>query len=418
MLIFYRILTIIFLILSPIILIFRLFNKKEDPKRFKEKFCFFSKTKIKGKLIWFHGASVGELQSIIPIVEKLNKNKKVKQILITSNTLSSSKIISKFKFKKVIHQFFPIDVNFFSKKFLDYWSPSMAFFIDSEIWPNMLYNLENRSVPIILLNGRITKKTFERWLIFPKFAQKIFNKFNLCLPSSIESKKYLRKLGANQIKYIGNLKYAQSEQKINDIQQNIKNFVKSKKVWCASSTHFNEERLCALIHKKLKEKHKNLLTIIIPRHINRIDSIKKELLNLDLKIHMDEPSSIINKNTDIYLVNSYGKTKSFYNNCRTIFLGGSIINRGGQNPLEAARFGCNLLHGKNVTNFTEIYKFLGKNRISNLVRTKLEFEKKLEALLIKKNNSSIFIKNKISKIGKKILKDTQKEINFFLKNAV
>ena len=418
MLIFYRILTIIFLILSPIILIFRLFKKKEDPKRFKEKFCFFSKTKIKGKLIWFHGASVGELQSIIPIVEKLNKNKKVKQILITSNTLSSSKIISKFKFKKVIHQFFPIDVNFFSKKFLDYWSPSMAFFIDSEIWPNMLYNLENRSVPIILLNGRITKKTFERWLIFPKFAQKIFNKFNLCLPSSIESKKYLRKLGANQIKYIGNLKYAQSEQKINDIQQNIKNFVKSKKVWCASSTHFNEERLCALIHKKLKEKHKNLLTIIIPRHINRIDSIKKELLNLDLKIHMDEPSSIINKNTDIYLVNSYGKTKSFYNNCRTIFLGGSIINRGGQNPLEAARFGCNLLHGKNVTNFTEIYKFLDKNRISNLVRTKLEFEKKLEALLIKKNNSSIFIKNKISKIGKKILKDTQKEINFFLKNAV
>jgi len=418
MLIFYRILTVIFLIFSPIILIFRLFKKKEDPKRFKEKFCFFSKTKIKGKLIWFHGASVGELQSIIPIVEKLNKNKKIKQILITSNTLSSSKIISKFKFKKVIHQFFPIDVNFFSKKFLDYWSPSMAFFIDSEIWPNMLYNLEDRNVPIVLLNGRITKKTFKRWLIFPKFSQKIFNKFSLCLPSSIESKKYLRKLGTNQIKYIGNLKYAQSEQKINDIQQNIKTFIKSKKIWCASSTHFNEERLCALIHKKLKEKHKNLLTIIIPRHINRIDSIKKELLNLDLKIHMDEPPSTIDKNTDIYLVNSYGKTKSFYNNCRTIFLGGSIINRGGQNPLEAARFGCNLLHGKNVTNFTEIYKFLDKNRISNLVRTKLEFEKKLEALLTKKNNSSVFIKNKISKIGKKILKDTQKEINFFLKNAV
>jgi len=418
MLIFYRTLTVVFLILSPIILIVRLFKKKEDPKRFKEKFCFFSKTKIKGKLIWFHGASVGELLSIIPIVEQLDKNKKVKQILITSNTLSSSKIISKFKFKKVIHQFFPIDINFLSKKFLDYWNPSMAFFIDSEIWPNMLYNLENRSVPIILLNGRITKKTFERWLIFPKFAQKIFNKFNLCLPSSIESKKYLRKLGANQIKYIGNLKYAQSEQKISDIKEKIKTFIKSKKVWCASSTHFNEERLCALIHKKLKEKHKNLLTIIIPRHINRINSIKKELLNLDLKIHMDEPSSTIDKNTDIYLVNSYGKTKSFYNNCRTIFLGGSIINRGGQNPLEAARFGCNLLHVKNVTNFTEIYKFLGKNRISNLVRTRLEFEKKLEALLLKKNNSSIFIKNKISKIGKKILKDTQKEINFFLKNAV
>ena len=418
MLIFYRILTILFLILSPIILIIRLSKKKEDPKRFQEKFCFFSKKKNKGKLIWFHGASVGELQSIVPIIEKLSKNKKVKQILITSNTLSSSKIISKFKFKKVTHQFFPIDVNFFSKKFLDYWSPSMAFFIDSEIWPNMLFNLKNRNVPIVLLNGRITKKTFKKWKIFPIFAKKNFNKFNLCLSSNIESKNYLGKLGAKQIKYIGNLKYTQSEQKIDNIKQNIKAFIKSKKVWCASSTHFNEEIMCALVHKKLKEKYKNLLTIIIPRHINRISSIKKELLNLNLKIHLDEPSSSIDKDTDIYLVNSYGKTKSFYNNCKTVFLGGSIINRGGQNPLEAARFGCKILHGKNVTNFTEIYKFLDKNRISNLVRTKLDLEKKLEALLIKKNNSSMIIRNRISNIGKKILKDTQKEINFFLKNAI
>ena len=294
----------------------------------------------------------------------------------------------------------------------------MAFFIDSVIWPNMLFNLKNRIFPLVLLNGRITKKTFERWQIFPIFAKKIFNKFNLCLSSNIESKNYLRKLGAEQIKYIGNLKYTQSEQKISNIKKNIKAFIKSKRVWCASSTHFNEEMLCALVHKKLKEKYKNLLTIIIPRHINRISSIKKELLNLNLKIHLDEPSSSIDKDTDIYLVNSYGKTKSFYNNCKTVFLGGSIINRGGQNPLEAARFGCKILHGKNVTNFTEIYKFLDKNRISNLVRTKLDLEKKLEALIIKKNNSSVIIRNRISNIGKKILKGTQKEINFFLKNAI
>ena len=138
MLILYRLLSVLFLVLSPIILIIRLLKKKEDPKRFKEKFCFFSKKKNKGKLIWFHGASVGELQSIVPLIEKLNKDKRIKQILITSNTLSSSKVISQFKFKKVTHQFFPFDVDFFSKKFLDYWNPSIAFFIDSEIWPNML----------------------------------------------------------------------------------------------------------------------------------------------------------------------------------------------------------------------------------------------------------------------------------------
>jgi 3-deoxy-D-manno-octulosonic-acid transferase len=418
MLIFYRLLTGLILIISPIILIIRLLKKKEDLKRFKEKFSFFSKKKEKGKLIWFHGASVGELQSIVPLIEKLDKNKNIKQILITSNTLSSSKIINNFKFKKVIHQFFPIDVNFFSKKFLEYWKPSIAFFIDSEIWPNMLLNLRNNKVPTILLNGRITKKSFRRWLIFPGFARTIFNKFNLCLSSNRESKNYLKKLGAKKIKYIGNLKFAQSEQRVDSIKQNIKSYIKSKKVWCASSTHFNEEKLCGMIHKKLKKKYKNLLTIIIPRHISRVGSIKKELTNLDLKVHIDIPSASIQKSTDIYLVNSYGKTKSFYNNCKNVFLGGSLINHGGQNPLEAARFGCSILHGKNITNFKEIYEFLNKNKISSLVKTNLELEKKLDTLLSNKSSTSKTVKNKISHIGEKILKDTQKEINFFLENAI
>ena len=418
MIICYRLLTVLTLILSPIILIYRLIKNKEHPKRFKEKFCFFSNFRKKGKLIWFHGASVGELQSIIPIIEKLDKNKKISQILITSNTLSSSKIISTYKFKKVIHQFFPLDINFFSKIFLNYWKPSIVFFIDSEIWPNMLINLKKREIPIILLNGRVTKKTYEKWLLFTNFAKTLFDKFNLCLCSNNETKKYLKKLGAKKVKYIGNLKYAQSEQKIDDINKNVKSLIRSKKVWCASSTHFNEENFCGLIHKKLKLKHKNLLTIIIPRHINRVDSIKKDLIDLNLKVHLDKPFSSINKKTDIYLVNSYGKTKSFYNNCNNVFLGGSIINHGGQNPLEAARFGCNILYGENISNFKEIYKFLDDHDISKKVRTKLEFEKKLNTLLSKKNNNSKYIKDKISYIGKKILKNTQKEINFFLENAI
>ena len=255
-------------------------------------------------------------------------------------------------------------------------------------------------------------------MMFSSFANSIFNKFNLCLSSNNESQKYLEKLGAKKIKYIGNLKYTQSELKIDEIKKNIKKFIKSKIVWCASSTHFNEERFCGLIHKKLKKKYKDLLTIIIPRHINRTEAIKRELTNLDLKIHLDEPSSSIDPTTDIYLVNSYGKTKAFYNNCKNVFLGGSIINHGGQNPLEAARFGCNILHGKNISNFNEIYKFLNKNRISYLVKTKLEFETKLNTLLSKKNSSSKNIRFKISQMGKKILKDTQKEINFYFKNAI
>ena len=162
---FYRLLTYIILIISPIILIFRLIKKKENIFRFKEKFSIISKLRKQGKLIWFHGASVGEITSVVPLIEKLEKRKDIKQILITSSTLSSSKIIKKLKLKKVVHQFYPLDVNFITKNFLNYWRPDLAIFIDSEIWPNMLINLKHRSVKILLLNARITKKTFKRWKI-------------------------------------------------------------------------------------------------------------------------------------------------------------------------------------------------------------------------------------------------------------
>ena len=178
MLFIYRLLINIILIISPIIILIRIFKKKENILRVKEKFGLNSIKRKKGKLIWFHGASVGELQSIVPLLEKLEKSKKISQILITSNTLSSSKIISNFKFNKVIHQFFPIDNNEIVKKFINYWKPSLAFFIDSEIWPNMIFNLKLNKIPQYLLNGRITKKSFKRWMKFKKFSKSIFSKFN------------------------------------------------------------------------------------------------------------------------------------------------------------------------------------------------------------------------------------------------
>ena len=148
MLFLYRILINIIFLLSPIIIIIRLLKKKENILRLKEKFCFFSHSRGKGKLIWFHGASVGELQSIVPLLEKFEKNKNINKILITSNTLSSSKIIKRINLKKIVHQFFPIDTNIHTKKFLDYWKPSSAFFVDSEIWPNMYMNLKNNQIPV------------------------------------------------------------------------------------------------------------------------------------------------------------------------------------------------------------------------------------------------------------------------------
>ena len=281
----------------------------------------------------------------------------------------------------------------------------------------MIFNLKNKNIPIILINGRITKKSFNRWSFFKNFSKKIFEKFNLCFSSNNETQNFLIQLGSKRNINVGNLKFSQSEIDPIDYQKNLKKISKSKKIWCASSTHFNEENLCGLVHKQLKQKYNNLLTIIIPRHINRSASIKNSLNNLGLNVYLYESIYKIKNDTDVLIVNAYGKTKSFYNDCKNVFLGGSLIKHGGQNPLEAARFGCNILHGPNISNFTEIYKFLNKNKISHKVYGPKMMAKKLDKLFSKKKGPNK-IKKKINLIGQKILNDTYREIRFLLKNDI
>ncbi len=416
MIFIYRFFINLIFIISPLIILIRLLKKKENPNRFKEKLGFFTKQRSKGNLVWFHGASVGEFQSIVPILEKLEKSKKISQILITSNTLSSSKIISKIKLKKISHQFFPIDNNLVIKKFINHWKPSIALFVDSEIWPNTLINLNKEKIPTVLINARITKKSYNRWIKLKNFSKLIFNKFELCLSSNKETVRFLKKLGAKNIKYFGNLKYSQSESEKIEIDSQTIKFISKKIVWCASSTHNSEEQFIGLVHNKLKKKYKNLLTVIIPRHIDRKEIIKEQLLNLGLKVHMHEPKNKIHPDTDVYLVNSFGKTKSFYSMIKYVFLGGSLIKHGGQNPLEAVRYNCNILHGPNVSNFNEIYKFLHKQKISkrviNLNQTTNILDKLFSSKKPEKN-----IRNKINKIGQKILKKNIDEINLILKKV-
>ena len=200
-------------ILFPIIIItifLRKFFNKEDKLRFKEKLFISSfniqKNKEK-KLIWFHAASIGEFKSIIPLIKRLNNNN-IFDFLITTTTLSSSQLIKKEFFfeKNIFHRFFPIDKPKIVSKFIDGWLPDLAIFVDSEIWPNFILEIKNKKIPLILLNARITKKTFSRWSVIPKVSKIIFQAFDLCLSSSEESKKYLEQLNAKNIRYIGNLK--------------------------------------------------------------------------------------------------------------------------------------------------------------------------------------------------------------------
>ena len=409
----YRTFLNLIVLFSPIIILIRLLKKKEHPIRFREKFGFYSKKKANGKLIWFHGASVGEVLSIIPLIKKLENNKKIKQILITSNTLSSSKVLSNLKLKKTIHQFFPIDTNHHTQKFLNYWNPSVAIFVDSEIWPNMINNIKRNKISLILINARITQKSFKKWKILHNSAKKIFQKFDLCLSSSAKSTRYLSHLGAKNIKSFGNLKFTVSENERDDLNKILKKFLLSKKIWCASSTHNKEELVCANVHKKLKLKHKNLLTILIPRHIDRTSEIIKQIKGLGLKIHLHSSKNKVAKDTDIYLVNSFGQTKSFFKICKTVFLGGSIIKHGGQNPLEAVRFGCKILHGPHVWNFHEIYNLLKKNKVSAKVSTTNHLVYEVDKMLNNKNKNRS-LKLKIKNLGNKILSSTLKEINFLI----
>ena len=237
----YQVIISLLLLLSPIIILIRIFNKKESINRFQEKFSFSNQQRTKGKLIWFHGASVGEIMSIIPLIQRYEKEKSISQILITSSTLSSSKILKKYNFKKTTHQFYPIDHIYFTNKFLNYWKPSIVFFIESEIWPCMFQNLKKKKIPLILLNARLTKKTFRRWSKINFFTISIFKNILVAFPQNLETKFFLKKFNVKKINLIGNLKFIESRDgSLPKINNNLKKEFKKRKIWIASSTHRRE----------------------------------------------------------------------------------------------------------------------------------------------------------------------------------
>ena len=411
MFILYQVCLSFLILFSPIIIIYRILRNKENKKRFIEKFSLFSKKRVNGKLIWFHGASVGEILSVIPVIKKYEKDKSVKQILITSSTLSSSKVIKKFNFKKTIHQFYPLDHFFFSQRFVRYWKPNIAIFIDSEIWPCMFKTLDNYKIPLVLLNARITKKTFLRWMKIKKFSKSIFDKITIAYPQNLETKKFLKQLEVKKINLIGNLKFAETDNEIQDtINSNLKSQLKNRKIWIASSTHKNEEVFCAKTHMELKKKIKNLITIIIPRHVHRAKKIIPEIKDLNLKIITHSSNNKNLKDIDIYLVDTFGETKKFHKIGHSVFLGGSIVNKGGQNPLEAARYGAKIFHGPNIDNFKDVYQLLNSLKISKLVNSSKKLASLIKFIPNKANG------NKIKKIGRIILKKTIKELNYLIKD--
>ena len=409
----YQILLSIILCFSPIIVIIRIIKNKEDKFRFKEKFCLFSKKRGSGKLIWFHGSSVGEILSVVPVIKKYENDKSISKILITSSTLSSSKVLEKIKFKKTIHQFYPIDHVFFSKKFLSHWKPDVAIFLESEVWPSMFKSIKNENILLILLNARITKKSFDRWNKIKKFSNSIFSLVDKAYSQNLETNYYLKKLNVKDIKSIGNLKFIEHDMlKINHSDKKLFSQFKKFKTFVAASTHNTEELFAAKAHILLKKKIKNIITIIIPRHIDRVDQIISQISELGLNVVSHKSNKKKLSNIDIYVVDTFGESKKFYKLATTVFLGGSIIKRGGQNPLEPARFGAKILHGPNIDNFKDVYKYLNQLKISSTINSPQQCA---NSIIYKKNMKKV---KKMKFLGTTILKKTLNELDKTIHNEI
>ena len=418
----YRVFTTILYPFLFIFIYFRIIIKKEHPVRFKEKilvshFKVFDKKKC--KLIWFHASSIGEFKSIIPIINQINTRHKHLKFLVTTSSLSSGNLaeVELKKINNAEHRYFPFDVDFLIDKFISSWKPDKIFLVDSEIWPNLIFNSKKYKIPIALFNARLTSKSINKWMIFPKITKKIFGIFNLFLCSNLETKVFLEKLNLKNVYFKGNIKlYDPINEK--GIENFNKDFLVKKRFWFAASTHKGEDLFCLKTHIKLKKKFDGIITIIAPRHVERSKEIKSlsEKLGLGAQI-LDENQSILD-NREIIIVNYFGALKTYFKYAKSVFIGKSMLPKlkhvGGQNPIEAAKLECKIYHGPYVYNFEDIYKILESNNISKRIES---FEELSENLLFdlknpqKQNNEN---KNLINELGKKTLTDTMVLIDAFL----
>ncbi len=419
----YRFLTFILYPLLILLIFFRRLIKKEDVKRYKEKIFpshFNISRNFKLKLFWFHAASIGEMKSIIPIIKEINKKEKKIEILVTTVTLSSSNLaqIELKKFGNVFHRFFPLDVEFLIRKFILAWKPSVILLVDSEIWPNLIYCAKKKKIPIGIINGRLTKKTFKRWMIFPRFAYSIFSNIEFSLSSNNETHNYLSKLKVKNTYFTGNIKLISTPSFSSNFQN--ERILNSKKFWIAASTHKDEEIFCLKTHLKLKEKIKDIVTIIAPRHIDRINEINKLCLDLNLIPQILSKNEKIEKNKDIIIINSFGDLNDYFKYAKSVFIGKSNISRlkneGGQNPIDAANLGCKIYHGPYVYNFSEIYEIFQQNNISEIIMNPDELAEKIFYDLESSDKDIKKYSSIMSRLREQTLNNTMKHINNFLFN--
>lgn len=351
----------------------RLSNGKEDPDRIAERWGIPSRERPEGPLAWVHAASVGEAQSALSLITKMLRRRIDLHILITTGTVTSAKLLAERLPPRSFHQFVPVDRARWVQRFLDHWEPNMAVWIESEFWPNLLAQTTVRNIPTVLANGRISRKSVANWRMIPGFIGDIVGAFHLCLAQTNEEAERFRALGANPVKCVGNLKFSAAVLPVDETSlATVKVQVGLRPLWLAASTHAGEESLVAEAHGLLRKRFPGLLTIIVPRHPSRGPQVAKEISAKGFQTSRRAVGDPIAATDDIHIADTLGELGLFYRLSKVAFIGGSMAQHGGHNPLEAAQLNCAILHGPDMANFAAVVKQLAEAQAITEIHSSLE----------------------------------------------
>lgn len=337
----------------PLLLRERVLRGKEDRTRIKERLGVASRSRPVGQLIWIHGASVGECTSVLPLIEALLAGAD-RHVLVTSGTTSSARLMEERLPHRALHQFAPLDTPAGIHRFLDHWKPDVGLFVDSEIWPNMVVGAAARDIPLALINGRMSLRSFTGWRRTPKMASTLLANYRICLMQDSESVERLRALGARNVQISGNLKadappLPADAEKLAELQRTTE----GRPILLAASTHSGEEETLLPARDSLKRRLPNLLSIIVPRHPERGGDIA--MLCGGRTVARRSHGALPASETEVYVADTMGELGLFFRLAPCAFVGGSLVPHGGQNPLEAARLARAVLAGPHTSNFTTEY---------------------------------------------------------------
>ncbi len=343
-------------VLAPILLRRRRARGKEDPLRFREKMARGMRARPKGPLIWVHAASVGESKSVLPLIEATLARRPDAHLLITTGTLTSARMLEKDLPPRAIHQFAPLDVPPYVHRFLKHWKPDLVLWVESEFWPTALSAIAARRIPAILINARLSDRSFRRLRRLRSLSHEMMRSFVLGLAPTKEMAERLQAIGLNRVKIVGNLKGAADALAHDEgALQQLRDAIGTRPVFVAASTHEGEDAILADAVTAMVERHKDVLAIIVPRHPERGAKLRGLYGASGVGVALRSAGDAIDADTRFYIADTMGELGLFYRLAGAVFMGGSLIAHGGQNPLEPARLGLGVAHGPHVFNFREAY---------------------------------------------------------------